>query len=77
MSKRSVEIRCPNTHEHKGREVKCDRFLAEISELEIRVSCPKCGGLHSIIRDEATGKLRMNQIPKATAIISRERKEEK
>lgn len=75
MSKKSIEVRCPSTRVVKGGEVRCGRFLAEISESELRIKCPKCGQLHSIIRDESTGKLRMNPIPKASALISK--KEEK
>lgn len=71
MSKKSQEIRCPNTLNVKGREIKCGRFLAEISDHEIRIPCPKCGQLHSIIRDEPTGKLRMQPIPKSSALISK------
>jgi phage FluMu protein Com len=71
MSKKSQEIRCPNTHDVKGREIRCGRFLAEISDHEIRIPCPKCGQLHSIIRDEPTGKLRMQPIPKSSALISK------
>ena len=75
MSKKSLEIRCPKVHDSKGRDVKCGRFLAQISDDEIRVRCPKCGTLYSIIRDEATGKLRWSEIPEASALISK--KEEK
>lgn len=75
MSKKSLEIRCPKVHEAKGRDVKCGRFLAQISDDEIRVRCPKCGTLYSIIRDEATKKLRWSEIPEASALISK--KEEK
>lgn len=69
MSKKSQEIRCPNIHEVKGREIKCGRFLVEISDTEIRVRCPKCSQLYSILRDEATGKLRWQPIPDASALI--------
>lgn len=75
MSKKSQEVRCPSTLEVKGREIRCGRFLAEISEEELRIKCSKCGDYHSIIRDEATGKLRMSTIPKRSALISK--KEEK
>ncbi len=71
MSKKSTEIRCPNTLNVKGREIRCGRFLAEISDFEIRITCSKCGQLYSIIKDEATGKLRMNPIPKSSALISK------
>lgn len=75
MSKKMKEVRCPNTREVKGQEVRCGRFLAEISDEEIRIRCPKCGQLHSIVRDEPTGELRMQSIPKQSALISK--KEEK
>jgi phage FluMu protein Com len=75
MSKKSKEIRCPNTRVVKGREIECGRFLVQISDDEIRVRCPKCGALHSIIRDKETGSLRLCTIPEASALISK--KEEK
>lgn len=75
MSKKSQEIRCPNIRVVKDREIKCGRFLAEISDVEIRIRCAKCGQLYSIIRDEATGKLRWQSIPEASALIpKKERK---
>jgi phage FluMu protein Com len=71
MSKKSLEIRCPKVHSPKGREIKCGRFLVQISDDEIRVRCPKCGTLYSIVRDEATGKLRWSEIPETSALISK------
>ncbi len=75
MSKRPVEVRCPSTLDIKGREIRCGRFLAEISDEEIRIPCPKCGNLHSIIRDDGTKRLRIQTIPKASALISKKDKE--
>ncbi len=75
MSKKPQEIRCPNTQHVKGRDIRCGRFLAEIRDDEIRIPCSKCGALHSIIRDAPTGLIRMQEIPKGSALISK--KEEK
>ena len=71
MSKKSQEIRCPNVRQVKDREVRCGRFLTQISDDEIRIRCPKCGALHSIIRDKETGSLRLCMIPEASDLISK------
>lgn len=69
------EIRCSNIVDRKNKgKVRCSRFLAEISDKDIKIPCPKCGSLLIVSRDYR-GYIKCSISPRENAIIQNNKKE--
>jgi predicted RNA-binding Zn-ribbon protein involved in translation (DUF1610 family) len=67
--KDKAEIRCSNIVDRKNKgKVRCSRFLAEISENEIKIPCPNCGAM-LIVSKSYTGKIETCIVPKGKPVI--------
>jgi len=51
-----IQVRCSKSLKtKKGRQVRCDRFIAKINNFEIAIKCRNCGTWYHVSR-EATGE---------------------
>lgn len=70
MAKRMTEIRCSQYRRKKsGKEVRCGRFLAEISDYQIVLRCSNCGHRYIITRKPAISGFDVKSLPDGSHLL--------
>ena len=64
----SLKIRCSNIVNRNEKTKRCEAFLLEMNDYEVRVRCPKCGTLFVATRRN-DGKIDVKGFPKGKPII--------